>query len=270
MNRKGNTMNDHKHPIEGETEQDLKSDSSEIKIENDGIQYIDEDELLKSQKSKLGLFSRFTKAITQPAAMIEDVNRVPKLLLPFIVLILLSTLVVLINMDGIMALQRQALINAYRENGMKIPTDGFDSMLEATRYFTLAISGISAVIAVVITSVIAHLIAGFFGSEGTVKKVMSAFSYAYIVPLMGALLGAVVSVLAGIDYVSFGPAMILGSDQIATPLYSILGAFDIFSLWYLGITILIIKMIEEISITKASICVLIPYLAGIAINIIAS
>lgn len=267
-------MNDHKQPFEGENEQDLqadmKGDISEIEVENDAIAYIDEDQLLKSQKPGLGLFSRFTKAITEPAAMIEDVSRVPKLLLPFIVLMILSTLTVLINMEGIMELQRQALINAYRENGMKIPSDGFDGMLATTRYFTIAVSGLSAVVAVALTSVISHLIAGFFGSEGTVKKVMSAFSYAYIIPLSGAILGAVVSVLAGIDYVSFGPAMILGVEQMGTPMYSLLAALDIFSLWYVGISILCIKKIEEISVAKASICVLIPYMAGIIINIIAS
>jgi len=151
---------------------------------------------------------------------------------------------------------------------MQIPADGFDQMLSLTRNFMVALTGVSAVIVVMITAVFTHLIAGFFGAEGTVKKVMSAFSYAYIIPVIGALLSAVVGLVAGLDSVSFGPAMILGTDQIGTPLYSILSSLDIFTLWYIGVSIFSIKTIEEISTTKASICVLIPYIVGLVIGIV--
>jgi hypothetical protein len=223
---------------------------------------------VKGARPAYGHLKRFVYAVTNPAMVFEDVDRAPRILIPLILLALLGSLVTLLNLDFIVETQRTALITTYQAKGLAIPADGFESVLKTIKTYTVAAAGVTMAISILIKGVIAHLLAGFFGSEGTAKKVISGVAYAYIIIIVGGLLGAVIAKVAGLSYLTFSPAMIMGADQIGTPIYSILSAFDIFAVWYLGASAVALRIIEKISMPKAIFCVSLPYIVSIGISVV--
>ena len=239
---------------------------------NDEIELLELDEHLaaKTLKPKLSILQRFMSAITNPIALFEDVDRAPKVLMPMLVILILSSLITILNIDVLREAQRTAMIKAYMQQGLTVPSDGFDSLLKSMTLYTVAAAGITSVIALVIKGVVTQLISGFFSSEGSAKKIISSFLYAYIIVTIGTFIGALLSKVTGIGLVTFSPAMILGMDQLGTPLYTVLSAFEIFTLWYLWLSAVAVKIIKGISFPKALLCVLLPYIVAIVASVIMS
>ncbi|MBS7527310.1 YIP1 family protein [Fusibacter paucivorans] len=222
---------------------------------------------VKGTKPAYGHVKRFAYAITNPTKAFEDVDAAPRVLIPLIVLALLGSLITFLNLDFLMETQRAALITSYQAQGLPIPADGFESMLKAITTYTIGAAGITMAVSILIKGVVTHLLAGFFGSDGTAKKVISGIAYAYMIVIVGSLLGSLIAKVAGLSYLTFSPAMIMGADQIGTPLYTIMSAFDIFSIWYLGASAVAVRVIEKISMPKAIFCVALPYVLSIGVSV---
>ncbi|MDK2867184.1 MAG: hypothetical protein PWP38_1499 [Clostridiales bacterium] len=223
---------------------------------------------VKGAKPAYGHVKRFAYAIINPTKVFEDVDAAPRVLIPLIVLALLGSLITFLNLDFLMETQRTALITSYQAQGLPIPADGFESMLKTITTYTIAVAGVTMAVSILIKGVVTHLLAGFFGSEGTAKKVISGIAYAYMIVIAGSLLGALVAKVAGLSYLTFSPAMIMGADQMGTPLYTIMSAFDIFSIWYLGASAVAVRVIEKISMPKAIFCVVLPYVLSISVSVV--
>lgn len=250
-------------------EQKIEMETLEADFYDDAdLLELDEATALKSLKPEYGLIQRFWMAISNPARLFEDVDRAPRVLFPLLVLVLLTMLISFLNRDALMEVQRQALMNTYKQQGLTIPSDGFESILASIRIFTVLISGVSVAIALVIKGVVTNLIAGFFSSEGTFKRTISSFIYAYGVVLVGSFIGTIASMVTGVGLINFSPAMVLGAEAIGTPLYTLLSAFDIFALWYLWLSALGLQVVKKLSLPKALICVLVPYVIAIAFSIL--
>ncbi len=217
---------------------------------------------------QMGHFKRIIGIFTKPQEVIMDINRSPKVLIPMILISILTTVITFLSYDFLLEATRVALVDAYRAQGLEIPLDGFVAMSQVTTKFTVLFSGVGVVFGLFLTALIIHGISTFISGEGSIKKIFSASLYIYFIPLLGSAISSLIAMALSLDHLTFSPAVLLDSGQVAKPIYSLLATLDVFNIWKLAVMIMAVKAIEAVSTKKASIVVIAVTVLGLLFQIV--
>ncbi|MBF4693188.1 Yip1 family protein [Fusibacter ferrireducens] len=230
------------------------------------------EELILEEQSnirpKMGHLQRVIGIFTKPQEVIEDINRSPKLLVPMLLVAIVTALVTFTSYDTLLETTRMAMVNAARTQGQDIPLDGFAGLSQTMATASVALSGVGIIVVSLVSALILHGVSTFMNGEGSIKKIWSASLYIYFIPLLGSLIAGLVSMVLNLDFLTFSPAILLSSDQLGKPLYSLLATFDVFNIWRIGVMILAVKTIEVFSTKRASIVVISITVLGVLFQIV--
>ncbi len=229
----------------------------------------DELELESTGKTpKFNHLQRYIGVIVKPREVLEDISDHPRVLIPMFVMAILLSAIMLINMDAIIEVQRQAMMEQSIAMGNQVPLDGFESLSKNIAKMTVAIAGVGAVAVMAIVALITHGIATFISGEGTFKKVFSASLYIAIVTMLGSALAALLSLVLPININSFSPAILMDPTQVKNPLFIILSSIEVFNLWRLALMAIALSIIESFTIKKSVILIIVLAVLGILVQMI--
>jgi hypothetical protein len=111
---------------------------------------------------------------------------------------------------------------------------------------------------------VAYALSTILGGEGKFKSTLGVVVNAYFIMLLGQLVRMIIVLMTKDPYFSFSAALLLGSGSETSSLFSVLSAIDIFSLWYLGVSMIGIQKLHNLSTVKAFAAVFGPWLMVIA------
>lgn len=208
--------------------------------------------LLTFPQKVIGIFTRPTKVF-------ESIRQKPDVLFPY----LLSMSNFAIFAFATMAVLRDytfgTLLENYKLLGIEVPPDQLQTFVNVTM--------VSSVLGMIATSVIApfvkgsfsHLISMAYSSQTTYKRSLSVVAYAYVIILLGMLIRIPLALMTKNYLFSFSPAAFLPVAAQTSALYSFLSIFDVFTLWYLVISVIGFKTVHRLPTGKAVVVVLVPF-----------
>lgn len=219
------------------------------------------------EKAKLNLIQRVIKIFVAPSEGFEDIERKPKILVPLLVLMGISAAVFALQYNVVYDSTLKSLVDMYAAQGITVSYEDIETIAKASSMAGFA--GASLVLAVFILGkgLVTHAICGLTGGEGTLKTTVSVIVYSYFIVILGSILSGILIALTGDMTISFSPAMFLSSDSIASPLYTAMSYLNIFTLWYLAVSIIGIKRVQKLSTMRSAIAVVLPYLLMMAASV---
>jgi len=121
------------------------------------------------------------------------------------------------------------------------------------------------ILGILIKSLVTYGIAHIFEGKAKFKTTFSVIIFAYFINVLGEIIRSIIGLLTRSYLVTTSPALFLSQSDVNTPMFTLLSNLDIFSLWYLGVSVIGISIIHKISKVKAAVAVLLPW--GIMIGI---
>ncbi|MDN5353039.1 MAG: hypothetical protein PWQ12_1960 [Clostridiales bacterium] len=231
--------------------------NDEVLLENDvPLEF----EMPVPPEPKLSFWQKFLYVFVNPTALFEELNLFPKILLPMLLIAVVGSLAIYINMGELVELQRQALVQAYTQQGVAIPSDGLMGMAKLAGWFTLATAGITFIIIAVVKALFTRGVASFFGGEGGYKRVLSVVLHSYYIVVIGGVIESVIGLIIGVPQFSISPALFLDPANNLTPFYILMASFNLFTLWYLAVTAIGVKIVEKVNWGAAVFCSVLPFL----------
>lgn len=207
-------------------------------------------------KKPMSGFERLIKIFMSPSEVFDSVERKPNYLLPIILIVAITALVTFFTKDLLAEYTKQLLINRGMDSSQ------VDVTLEATKTITQVstiIGVVFAFLAPLIKGLVAHLFSIMFGGEGKVGTSVSVVLNSYMIVMLGTLLALPIVMLTQNPLFTFSPAVLLPNSQMGQPLYTVLASLNVFTIWYLVISIIGFKKVHKYSTIKASLAVLIPF-----------
>lgn len=219
--------------------------------------------------ANMGHFSRYLNVIVSPKKTFEDVDRAPKVLIPILVLMILSSLLVFINFDAVFKQTQDTLLQQTLQTTGELPADGMVQLAQISTIIGAFFAGIGVLLVMLISSAISRGAATFMDGEGSFKQLLSAYMYAYLIVFLGQLVVMGLTLGMGMENVSLSLAMFL-PETAPKALVLLLGAFNVFGIWNLLVMTVAIQMIERISFIKSLICAVLPTFIFIALSMVLS
>jgi hypothetical protein len=179
-----------------------------------------------------------------PGPTFESIVRRPNFLAPLITAIVTAVTVTEVMLDkiGIERIVRQSLELSGRAS--KMSADQMDQAVRQAGTITAVVARAVGLLAppiylLIIAALGLLIVNTIFGATTNFKVSFSVTCYAYLISLVGAVLGLVV-ILFG-DLEQFNPQNFMPSNvgfflnprEISRPLYTIASSFDIFTTWFL-------------------------------------
>lgn len=223
---------------------------------------MDENQAVSVRKPMSG-FERIVKIIFSPTEVFESIERKPNFILPMVITIVVTGLITFFTKDLMAEYTKQLLLN-----------QGLDSsQLEATLEATKTLTQVSLVLGVIfsflsplIKGLVSHLFSLMFGGEGKVDASVSVVLNAYMIVMLGSLLSLPIVVLTQNPVFSFSAAVFLPTADAAKPLYTLLSSLNVFTIWYLIVSIMGFKKVHKYSTMKASLAVIIPFILMLLVS----
>lgn len=113
---------------------------------------------------------------------------------------------------------------------------------------------------------ISHLLSIPFSGKGSFGATVSLVLNAYIIQMLGSLVSLPIIIITQNAAFSFSPALLLPLAKFGTPLYTTLSTLNIFTIWYLVVSVMGIKKVHEVSTWKAAVIALAPFIIMIAFS----
>lgn len=204
-----------------------------------------------AEQASLNAFKRMVMVFFSPGAVFRDIERDPKGWTPFFVIGIFSVITVIMQMDAYVALVMQT----YIDRGM--PIEQLEEGIQTVKGAMLVSTPLMLMAGIFVKTGFSIFLAGPLGAEPTFNKTFAVITYAYMIQILGLVLKSVATLMTGTYGLSFSPAMMV--DMNGQPLlYMLLSNFDVFNIWYLGLSILGFSMIAKISKTKSALAILTP------------
>jgi hypothetical protein len=188
--------------------------------------------------------SRALGVFISPGSTFESIVRRPNFLAPLITAIIMAVTVTEVMLDkiGIDRIVRQSLELSGRAS--KMSADQMDQAVRQAGTITAVLARAGGLLGppiylLIIAALGLLIVNTIFGATTDFKVSFSVTCYAYLISLVGAVLGLVV-ILFG-DLEQFNPQNFIPSNvgfflnprEISKPLYTIASSFDIFTIWFL-------------------------------------
>lgn len=207
-------------------------------------------------KKPMSGFERLIKIFTSPSEVFESIEAKPNFLLPIIVVVAITALISFLTKDLLAEYTMQVLLNQGMDRSQ------IDATLEATKTFAQVglIAGIVfSFLSPLIKGLVAHLFSIMFSGEGKVNASVSVVLNSYMIAMLGSLLALPIIIMTKNPMFTFSPAVLLPAADMGKPIYTALATLNIFTIWYLVVSIIGFKKVHKYSTIKASLAVLIPF-----------
>ena len=216
----------------------------------------------KKEERELSIFSRIIGIFIDPVETFKDIKRKPDILKPGILLMMIFAVIYLIQMDLI----KIQVINQLKSVAAVNPDyEITESIVNTSLRAGIIVGIISALINPVFKGLLVHGIAMLRNGRAKIKTTMSILVYSYFIVALGQLIAGVLKNITGNIYLSLSPAVFFNSFEPTSLQYVLLSYFDIFTIGYLIVSIIGIRLVHEFDYKKASMAVLLPSLIYILI-----
>lgn len=214
------------------------------------------------RKPQNGL-QRAINIIVSPVKVIEDIKAKPNYLVPMIIIWVVTLGSTLLLKD----LSEQLKDLAYAN--LNMPPEQIAAAKEMASGFVkvgMYVAVIGAPLAAIFKGAFAKLLSILFSGKGSLGETVSLVLNAYMIQILGTIISIPLMLITQNGAFSFSPALLLPMTKFGTPFYNTLMYFNIFSIWYLAVTVVGIKKIHEVATWKAVLITLIPLIILIAFS----
>lgn len=208
-------------------------------------------------------WQRLFNMVVSPMIAIEDIQRKPNYLVPLAVIWVVGIITTFLTKD----LTQQLLDLTYANAGMT--SDQIAQTKEMMSGYMSAMMYVGIImlpLAPIVKGCVSHLLSILFSGKGSFGATVSLMLNAYVIQMLGTLIALPVMVMTQNAAFSFSPALMLPMEKYGTPIYTTLSTLNLFTIWYLLVTIMGIQKIQGLSTWKSAVIVLIPFLLVIGFS----
>lgn len=204
--------------------------------------------------AKLSFTAKFIRIFTDPATVFEDVRIRPDWLLPLLITVVISVGFSLVTQDLMIDFQKEAIY----ENSL-IPEELKDAAIEQNENkspMRLNIESIGqsvlGVFVVYLFAAGAFLVVGNFilGGKASFKQLFSLVSWTGLIGGLELLVKLPLALSKGTLHVYTSLALLMDLSQKKTPLFMILDAIDVFTIWKIVLWSMGMSIIYQFSKAK--------------------
>lgn len=217
------------------------------------VAYTDEEPI-----EAMTLLQCLTGVFISPVKTFKSLTVKTHILWPLAIILVLTVLTTLLSMDAMESFTRMSMDAALAKNPQNVPPEMIESQLQMSLKLILFITPLTALITPLVKGLIIQGMAQLFGGKGNMKMSLSIVALSYMVAIAGGLIRLPIMMASG-SIVTFSPALLLGPDQLGSAWSSFLMNFDLFTLWYLGVSAIGVREVHRISTGKAIVTVAIPF-----------
>lgn len=217
------------------------------------VAYTDEEPI-----EAMTLLQCLTGVFISPVKTFRSLTAKTHILWPLVIIFVLTVLTTLLSMDAMESFTRMSMDAALAKNPQSVPPEMIESQLQMSLKLILFITPLTALITPLVKGLITQGMAQLFGGKGNMKMSLSIIALSYMVAIAGGLIRLPIMMASG-SIVTFSPALLLGPDQLGSAWSSFLMNFDLFTLWYLGVSAIGVREVHRISTGKAIVTVAIPF-----------
>lgn len=216
----------------------------------------------EARKTQNGL-ERAINIVASPIQVIEDIKEKPNYLVPMIIIWVVTLVSTLLLKD--LSAQLTDLVYANSKmtpeqiEATKAASSGF---IQAMMYTGIVLAPLAAIF----KGAFAKLLSILFSGKGSLAETVSLVLNAYVIQMLGTVISLPIMLITQNAAFSFSPALLLPIAKFGTPIFTTLSYFNIFTIWYLAVTVIGIKKIHEVSTWKAALITLIPLIILIAFS----
>ncbi|MDK9711892.1 Yip1 family protein [Acidaminobacter sp.] len=220
-------------------------------------------EPIEQQENTLSFFKKAVSIFINPVRAFEAIRQKPDVFLPYCASMLVAALFSFVTMGLMQDYTLETMAASYQQMGMEIPADQLQSFARVTMISTIVAMIAVSVIAPFVKGAIAHLLSLAFEAKTTFKRSLSVVAYAYLIMMLGTLIRIPLALMTKNYLFTFSPAMFLGDAAPTDPLFSFLSAFDLFTIWYLAVSVIGFKTVHKLKTWQAAVVVLLPFVMSL-------
>jgi len=206
----------------------------------------------------MGLIQCLVGVFISPVKTFRSLTAKTHLLWPFVILFVVTLVTTFLSMDAMESFTRIAMETALAKNPQTFTPEMLESQLQMSMKMVLIFTPMMAFLTPLIKGLVTHGTAKLFDGKGTMKVTLSVIALSYMIIIAGGVIRLPLMMASG-TLVTFSPAMFLSQDQMGSAWYNLLMNFDLFTLWYLGVSAIGVKEVHRISFGKSLVTVLIPF-----------
>lgn len=220
----------------------------------------------EKQNPKLSFFSRILSIFTNPKKAMEDIAARPTVLVPILLSLVIFALLNVARSD----LFKELIIAQLEIHMAQNPNTAelSEAALMTSVHSGLIIVSISPLIIIFCKGLVSHGITQLFIGEGKLKASISVIAFSYFIITFGEVIRSIIGILTKNYMVTTSVVSAFPNLAMDTPLYTLLGSLDVFSIWYLIVSTVGISIIHKISKGKAAVAVFAPWALFIGFNVV--
>ncbi len=206
---------------------------------------------------------RALNIIIAPTSTFESIKEKPNFLVPMIVIWVVTLVATYLMKDFKDQLVDIALaaqgVSADQAAASKDMMSGFTT---AAMYIGIVVAPLGAMF----KGAISHLLSILFSGKGSFGSTVSLVLNAYLIQMLGTIISLPFIMITQNGAFSFSAALLLPIAKFGTPLYTTLSTLNIFTIWYLVVSVMGMKKVHEVSTWKAAVMALAPFIVMIAFS----
>jgi len=212
----------------------------------------------EEKKLKLSLFSRIIKIFTSPAEVMKDILVRPTILVPMLIILVVFLLLNILRFELIkeFVINQMEIAMAQNPNIDELPEEV--TMMQA--YTTFISMTIMPLVIIFFKGLVSHGIIQLFDGKGKFKASIAVVIFSYFIALFGEAIRTIIGLLVGNYMVTTSLAAVVSNLEITTPLYTLLAGFDVFSIWYLIVSMIGFSIVHRVSKSKAAVAIFVPWI----------
>lgn len=196
---------------------------------------------------------------TSPARTFRSLTVKTHLWWPLVIFAVLTLITTYLSMDAMESFTRITMDAALAKNPQPgLTPEMVESQLQMSMKLILIFTPLMALVTPLIKGLVTQGTAALFDGKGKMKVTLSVIALSYAIIMVGGLVRLPL-MMASSSLVTFSPALLLAPEQLGSAWANFLMNFDVFTLWYLGVSAIGVKEVHRISYGKSLITVLIPF-----------
>ncbi len=216
-------------------------------------------------------WERAVQIFTDPVPAFQALRSQPSWLLPLIIVLLVSSLTSYLTTSQQIELQRE-MIN----NSTIIPENRKADMLESLETQGFFQKKVLPIIGVIFRTLVAFLVVAaalqvfgnfIYGGENSFRSNFALYSWSGLIGALGMLVKLPLILINDTLLVQTSPAVLLDASRYREPLFQLLDALDIFTVWKIIVLLIGFAIFYRVSTQKAAVAVVSLYVVYVAINI---
>lgn len=213
------------------------------------------------QEPEISWYNRLFLILTSPIAVFEDIKKNPK---PIAIPMLVLGMIMAIGMIFILDIQLEYSQEMFYEMRGTVLEGSQITYFKISTIVTVFIMGL---LTPLIKASIAHGIGMLLGSVAEFKKTVSVIVNSYVIVAFSSLIRNIVVMATGNLYITFSPAMFMNPETSNSMVFTLLASLDLFTIWYIVISIIGFSIVHKMSKQKAAIAIALPYIISIVFSI---